>query len=131
MTPAVFINSARVPFVDLIGSCFKRYETRTRNMLGRFLGQRVLIVETGRGKPLVRFSAEIDGVIVVRSRSAWEKYRQDACIPLGSEYDWHDGTKVKWLYRLRNVRPLGPFPLPDSCRRHGRTWAEFDGKISC
>ena len=131
MTPAVFINSSRLPFVDLIGSGSKLYETRTRNMLGRFLGERILLTETGNGCPVIRYSAEIECIIAVYTRSAWEKYRQDACIPLGSEYDWQDGTKVKWLYRLKDVRPVGPIPLPQDARRHGRTWAEYNGKISC
>ena len=130
MIPAVFINCRRIPFVDLIGSGSKPYETRTRNMLGRFIGEQILLTETGKGDPVVRFSAIVDSVIPVRSRSEWERYRQVACIPVGSEYDWKDDTKVKWLYHLANVRPVTPFPLPKDAVRHGLTWAEYDGDIS-
>ena len=130
MIPAVFINDRKIPFTDRIFSLDKLYETRTRNMLGRFLGDEVLIVRTGKGSPLVVGTARIDCVIAVYKRSVWEKYRQDTCIPAGSEYDWQPATKVKWLYRLTDVRPVEPFPLPQDSRRHGRTWAEYDGKIS-
>ena len=131
MTPVIFINSSKIPFVDLIGSGSKPFETRTRNMLGRFIGERILIAETGKGSPVIRFSAVIDYAVEVHTRSAWERYRQDACIPVGSKYDWNENTKVKWLYHLTDVRMIGPVPLPQDARRHGRTWAEYDGEIPC
>lgn len=129
MIPAVFINCRQHPFAQEILSGRKLYETRTRNMLGRFLGDRILIVETGNGSPLVVGSAMIDCIISVRTRPAWNRYRQDACIPVGSSYDWQPDTKVKWLYRLKDVRKVDPFPLPQDARRHGRVWAEYNEEV--
>lgn len=132
MIPAIFINDSKLPFTDLILSGDKMYETRTRNMLGRFLGDDVLIVRTGKGDPLVVGSARIDCIIKVWIRSAWETYRPDTCVPLGSEFDWKPATKYKYLYRLTDVRSFDhPFTLPQDARRHGRTWAEYDGEIPC
>lgn len=129
MIPAVFINCKRHPFIDLILRHIKLYETRTRNTLGRFLGVRVLLVETGHGRPIVKGSAVIDCIHTCFTRDAWETVRPSACIEAGSSYDWQPDTKKKVLYYLTDVRPCDPFPLPDTCRRHGRVWAEYEGSV--
>ena len=132
MTPVIFIHcTRRTPFVSLIMSGIKQYETRTRHslkgLLSWALGERILIAETGHGDPLVRCSAVIDHYVVVYTREQWEEYLQYSWVPVGSEYDWKPGTKAKYLYHLSDVRPVEPFRLPRSCRRHGRVWAEFSG----
>ena len=125
MTPVIFINCTAQSFVDDIMGGLKQYETRTRNTLGRFIGERVLLAETGHGRPLVKCSAVIDQVISVHTREAWEEYLEASWIPVGSKYDWQPDTKVKWLYHLTNVKPVVPFRLGPDCRRHGRVWAEL------
>ena len=132
MTPVLFIHCTRhEPFVAWIMARIKQYETRTRNTLKKlldvWLGERVLIAETGSGDPLVRCSAVIDEIVSVTTPEEWERYRQVSYIPFGSNYDWKSGTKVKYLYHLSDVRPVEPFRLSRSCRRHGRVWAEFYG----
>lgn len=129
MIPAIFINCKRYPFIWHIITGTKKYETRTRNTLGRFLGERVLLVETGHGKPIVRCSAVIDRIVEVHTEDAWLPYIMDADISNGSEYDWQPDTKKKVLYHLTDVHQVEPFPLPDSCRRHGRVWAEYEGRV--
>ena len=126
MIPAIFINCKEFPFVDLILRLEKLCETRTRNTLGRFLGERVLLVETGHGKPMVKGSAVIESIHECFTREAWETCRASACIEAGCSYDWQPDTKKKVLYYLTDVKPCDPFPLPDSCRRHGRVWAEYE-----
>jgi len=123
MIPIIFINCSRFPFIRKIMRFLKLYETRTRNMLGSFLGQRVLLAETGHGRPLVKCSAVISEVIAIRSREEWNKYRKACAIPARSQYDWKPWTKVKWLYRLTDVQPVDPFVPPEDVR-HGRTWME-------
>ena len=59
MAPVVFINCSRFSFVDQIMSGMKLYETRTRDTLPRFLGDRILIAETGHGKPIIRAVATV------------------------------------------------------------------------
>lgn len=125
MTPVIFINCSAEPFVTDIMGGLKQYETRTRNTLGRFLGERVLLAETGRGRPLVKCSAVIDHVIAVYTREEWEKYLQFTWIPVGSSYDWQPDTKVKWLYHLSDVKPVVAFRIGPDCKRHGRVWAEL------
>lgn len=127
MTPVIFINCSKYPFIDDIMSSLKEYETRNRNTLGRFLGERVLLAETGSWAPLVRCSAEIDEVISVYTPERWEHYLSQTWVPVGSSYDWQPDTKVKWLYHLKDVRPVAePFRLPQHSVRHGRVWAEYE-----
>lgn len=130
MTPVIFINCSREPFIDWIISGGKQYETRTRNSLKSLMSwavcERILLAETGNGAPLVRCSAVIDCVIAVHSREEWEKYRQETVIPVNSQYDWKPGTKVKHLYHLSDVQEVTPFRL-ESGRRHGRVWMEYEG----
>lgn len=129
MTPVIFINCKVEPYIDDIMCHLKEYETRNRNTLGRFLGERVLLAETGSGAPLVRCSSVIDQIISVHTREAWEEYLGQTWVPVGSKHDWQPDTKVKWLYSLSDVRPVEPFRLPSSCRRHGRVWAEYEGSV--
>lgn len=132
MIPAIFINCSRHPFIRQIMNFDKLYETRTRNTMKKlmesYLGERILLVETGNGDPIVRCSAVIDNVIAVYTKSDWEKYLPYT-MTAGTEYDWQPSTKVKWLYHLVDVKPVKPFALPRSCCRHGRVWAEYEGGI--
>lgn len=129
MTPVVFINCTVEPYVDDIMCYLKQYETRNRNTLGRFLGERILIAETGHGTPLVKCSAIIDQIISVTTKEEWDEYLEQTWVPVGSKHDWQPDTKIKWLYSLTDIKPVEPFRLPKSCRRHGRVWAEFEGMV--
>ena len=126
MTPIIFINSKNTPFVDQILSGRKRYETRTRNTLRQFIGHRVLLAETGNGRPVVRCTAVITEVIEVISQWEWiHTYRKHTGIRSGSRYDWQPDTKVKYLYRLAGVVACHPFTPPEDIR-HGRVWMEYN-----
>lgn len=132
MIPAIFINCSRHPFIRQIMDFDKLYETRTKNTMKKlmesYLGERILLVETGNGDPIVRCSAVIDHIIAVYTQSEWEKYLPYT-MTAGTDYDWKPNTKVKWLYHLSDVQPVTPFILPKSCRRHGIVWAEYEGGI--
>lgn len=125
MIPVVFVNCRRQPFVSDIAARRKLIETRTRNTLRAVAGRRVYIAETGNGSPVVRCSAMIGHPVPVRSMEGWEQYRELACIPAGSQYDWKPETVVKWLYPLYNVEPIAPFVPPEDVR-HGRVWMEYN-----
>ena len=124
----VYINCDEVPFVDSIISMDKVLETRTRNMLQALVGRHILLAETHRGRrPVIRCWATIGHPLSIRSREEWEKYRNLACIPSGSKYDWQPDTSVKWLYPLYDVRACEPHTVPEGVEiiRHGRTWFEY------
>ena len=126
MIPAIFINCSDRPYIDSIMNSTKKYETRTRNtlkaLLSWSLGERVLLVETGHGIPVVRCSAVIDRITEVYCEDTWKKYVKDADILPGGKYDWKPDTKKKVLYHLTDVQPVKPF-APEG-KRHGRTWME-------
>ena len=127
----IFINCQVEPFVQDIMDYLKQYETRNRNTLGRFLGERILIAETGHGSPLVKCIATIDEIISLTTKEDWDEYLEVTYVPVGSKYDWQQDTKKKWLYHLTDIRPVKPFRLPKDCPRHGRVSAEYNGSIPC
>lgn len=122
---AIFINCKDQPFIRKIFDRDKLFETRTRNMLKRFAGQRVLLVETGNGAPMIRGSARCGVGCPVTSAEQWDAIRTTTQVPAGSKYDWKDDTKIKWLYPMFNPVECEPLPLPADAVRHGRTWAEL------
>lgn len=124
MIPILFINCRLVPFVQFIMNRTKIYETRSRNTLRSLVGKRVLIAMTGKGHSVVMCSAIISNAFPVSSLHEWDMFRSCTCVPKGSQYDWTEKTKVKWLYELSDVCPV-PFPFhPSEGIRHGRTWME-------
>lgn len=127
MIPIVFINCRQYPFLNEIIQGRKIYETRTRNTLTGLLGKKVLLAETGHGKPIVKCSATISTLLTVTSARQFEKYRTSTRIEEGSEYDWTDETRIKYLYKLENVRSFDEF-VPENGKRHGRVWMEYNGQ---
>lgn len=129
MIPVVFVNCSSVPYVDMILSGKKVFETRSRNTLKSLVGRRVLIAETGKGSPVIRCSARITTAFTLENSFAWNMFRDYTAVPEGTTHDWKEGTKVKWLYELSSVRPVSvPFVLPSDSIRHGRVWAEYTHK---
>lgn len=125
MIPIVFINCKDVPFVDLIISENKIFETRNRDTLGGLVGRRIYLAETGHGKPVVKCVAEIFKPTVVREKEWFQWFRESTCIPCGSKYDWKDDTKCKYLYPIGYVERVDPF-IPKEGKRHGRVWMECE-----
>ena len=126
MTPIVFINGSKIPYVDLILSGKKKFETRTRNTLKALVGQRVYIAETGKGKPVIRCMATIGEPLKILTNAVWDAFRERTCVPVGSPFDWKPDTKIKWIYFLRDVTPVEPFTPPEG-KRHGIVWMEYEG----
>lgn len=127
MIPVIGINSSSAPFMDDIGARLKILETRSRNMLKRFVGQRVILAETRQGGYLALYSVIIRSAMAVRSREDWDALRPLHRVPIDNDFDWKPDTKVKWVYELSNIRYLHPFTVPEGVR-HGRTWMEYNKK---
>lgn len=120
----VWINSSSAPFLDDICLRRKPFETRTRNMLGSLVGERVVFAESARGARLARCSGVIRSVRTVTSWDEWDALRPLHRVPADSKYDWKPDTKIKYLYEISNIRVLRPFRIPKGIINHGRTWAE-------
>lgn len=117
----IFINCKTIPFIDYILIGAKQYETRSRNMLSRLLGERVALIETGKGRAIIRGYATIDRYTTLYHNSL--DARKSAWI-FGTPYDIPDGGK-KVFYHLKNVARCRPYELPDERINHGRAYTEF------
>ena len=120
----IFINSSgRVKYAEEIVAGHKRIETRSRNMLRSLVGERVAIVRTGRGRPMIIGYATITAGIFC-TKELYETVREFTLVPKGSKYDVTD--KGKWLYQLDEAEECEPYPLPADAVRHGLSWCEFE-----
>lgn len=126
MIPVIGINSSSAPFMSDIGARRKTLETRSKNTLGCFIGQRVYLAETMRGGYTAMYSAVIRSARRVETAEEWEALRPLHRVPAGNRYDWKPETRCKWVYELSGIRRLRPFRVPEG-RRHGRVWMEYAG----
>lgn len=105
--PAIYVHGV---YADLIVSGEKTIETRTRDMLKRFVGQRVAVIRTSHPR-----QSEVVGEVTIE-RKAFESaqdldlLRWRTLIPCGDKYDCKGGGK--WCYYLKDAaRHDKPVPL--------------------
>jgi len=120
MTAAIYVNQSRsIPYADAITAALKPVETRSRDMLGRFVGQRVLIIRTMHGKP----SEIIGSVRISRKRfcsaAELDGMRDQTLIPPGSKYDCRG--RGKWCYFLTGAIKYARPVLLSDCNVTQRT----------
>lgn len=127
MTPIVFINCTEYPYVHAIMAGLKTFESRNRRTLDELIGKRVMIAETGHGKPIVRCWVTIGEPVRIENYDAWEVLRNFHRVPYSSHHEWNQDTKRKYLYILRDVHEVEPF-IPPKGKRHGRVWMEYNEK---
>lgn len=119
-------NSIGIPYADAIVNGSKTVETRTRDVLGRFVGNCVAIVRTRDRHP-----ADIVGVVHISHKKFCTKdeldgMRDKTCIPPGSKFDCNG--KGKWCYFFdESMKMLKPIPLSDVVVvRRNMSWCEFE-----
>lgn len=118
-------NTRATKYAEAIAKAYKPLETRTRDMLGKLLGERVAIIRTGLGLPATVVGyATIVSKRWVEAGAEWEGLRDQHLIPPGSKYDCNG--KGKWCYLMAAAEPCDPFPVPADRINHGRAWCEFD-----
>lgn len=122
----IFINCSIFPFLWAIMTGKKLYETRTRNTLKNYIGKRIMLCQTGKGKKLVMCFATIESVLCITDPVTWKRYRKQCYIKKGSTYDYVPGTK-KYLYKLTNIEIIKPF-VPKEGKRHGRIGMDYNGR---
>ena len=113
MMTAIYVHDTRaIPYSIAIASSIKPIETRTRDVFGRFVGQRVLIIRTRDGHPAdVIGSAFIAGKRFY-SAAELDAMRDQTLIQPGSMYDCK--KRGKWGYHMTNaVKFSEPVPLSD------------------
>lgn len=111
--PAIYVHDTKeTPYALWIVKGEKPIETRSRNVLGKFVGERILVIRTRSGHP-----AEVIGeASMINSRfytnAELDAMRNLTLIPKGSKYDCTG--KGKWCYWLANVTEYEkPIPLTE------------------
>ena len=112
--PGIYVHdTVDTPYAEWIMCGAKTIETRTRDVLGKFVGKRVLVIRTGRG-PNWGPKAEVIGSVYIRAKEFLDadqlnERRGETLIPSGSKYDCHG--KGKWCYYLSDPMAIVPIPL--------------------
>jgi len=94
------INSRTIPFAQLIVDGFKTLESRKTNSLKPYIGKRVAIVQTGKGKALAIGAATIGRPFIVDSK-LFRELESRHFVAANSEFDIIEGS-IKYLYPLEN-----------------------------
>ena len=92
------INDNDYPFTELIFAKNKTIETRKTKSLHPYIGQRVGIVRTGKGKATLVGFVTIGEPIYYRTEEEFRKDENKHCVYAGSKYDI--GDEGKWGYPI-------------------------------
>jgi hypothetical protein len=92
------INDKNYPFTELIFSKNKTIETRKTKSLHPYIGKRVGIVRTGKGKAMLVGFATIGEPIRYDTKEEFRRDENKHCVHTGSEYDI--GNDGKWGYPI-------------------------------
>lgn len=106
----IFINCKDTDFIARILCGSKTLETRNKNTLKAFVGERVALIETGRGRQILRGYATISA----SEKLGYEDFRfydRFHAVPYGSKY-YCKRNGHKWAYSLINVEYCKPVVLP-------------------
>ena len=104
-------ETKKEPYATQIVTGKKMIETRTRNTLGKLVGERVLIIRTRSGhKTDIIGSATIEEAVWYCDFTL-DHMRELTCIPEGSKFDTHNGGK--WCYYLFDPVEFEPILLED------------------
>lgn len=122
---AMFVNEDEWIYAKAIVYGYKTIETRSRDMLGKLVGERVAVIRTRHGKkPMVIGYVTIGYRYYEDNLDDLDRLRIDTLIQPGGKYD----GKPRWLYSLYKAEALPRnewYPLPENAVRHGRSWAEW------
>lgn len=111
MTAAIYVHETRaIPYAHAIVQGYKPIETRTRDVLKAFVGQRVLIISTRSGHKSTVIGAVTITDKAFLSASALDDARNQTLIPPGSKFDCKG--RGKWCYYLSEPETFNePIPL--------------------
>jgi hypothetical protein len=104
----IYINCSKYPFIRWIKEHKKLFETRNKNTLKQFIGERVYLIETGKGKNIVSCSCVIESVMIIDNLKQWAEMRKYTKIRKNSMYEMKQGKK-KYLYKITDIMPCEPF----------------------
>ena len=103
--PEIGINvrsDGNVDYADLIVDGKKKLETRNSDSLRPYVGKRVSIVKTGKGRAYAIGVATI-GEPIEADEEQFRKLEKEHLVPAGSKFDINSGT-TKFLYPMINAK---------------------------
>lgn len=92
------INDRDYPFTELILSGVKTIETRKSTTLHPYIGRRVGVIRTGKGKAMLVGFITIGEPIRYNSEEQFRRDESKHCVAKGSRYDID--TAGKWGYQI-------------------------------
>lgn len=104
----IHINCKEKGYVGMILASIKTIETRNKPTLRRYVGQRVGLIQTGKGK------AKLVGYATIEKEVIWDnerRFRDDYFyhrVEKGSVYDF---KTIKYGYNLIDVEPCKPIDV--------------------
>ena len=110
-TIGININDKTQNFTDQILSGEKTIETRDTDSLRRYVGQRIGIVRTGKGKATLVGYADIGEPIVYNNANEFRADQDKHLVEERSKFDIKSGEK-KYGYPLTNIQSIDPIEIP-------------------
>ena len=101
------INDKDYPFTEWIFSGIKTIETRRTKSLHPYVGQRVGVIKTGKGKATLVGFATIGTPIYYKTKAEFRKDENKHRVYEGSQYDIDDIGK--WGYPI--INPVRVMPI--------------------
>jgi hypothetical protein len=103
--PEIGINvrsDGNIDYADLIVDGKKKLETRNSDSLRPYVGKRVSIVKTGKGRAYAIGVATV-GEPIEADEEQFRKLEKEHLVPVGSKFDIYPGT-TKFLYPMINAK---------------------------
>ena len=109
VTRGVNINDKSQPFTDQILSGQKTIETRATDSLRPYVGKRVGIIRTGKGKALLVGFMDIGVPVIYRTKAQFRADFQKHLVGDKGKFRFRKGGKVG--YPVTNVTRCEPVPI--------------------
>lgn len=100
------INDKDYPFTEWIFLGLKTIETRRTSSLHPYIGKRVGVIRTGKGKATLVGFITIGNPIYYKTEEEFRKDENKHCVHAGSVYDIN--SSGKWGYPIINPRQVEP-----------------------
>lgn len=113
--------NVRAPFARLLANGTKKIETRRYKVPDHYLGHRIAIIETGKGKAKIIGSAELTGWYTYRDRDHWHRESGLHLVERGSDFDWLDDSP-RYGWKVSDAKLLAS-PV-DAPSKRGLVWCK-------
>ncbi len=110
VTMGINVNDSENPWTDLILDGKKTIETRNSNSLKAYIGKRVGVIQTSKGKAKLVGFVTVGEPIVYQSQEDFQKDESKHLVSSSSSFKF-PGTGVKYGYPLYNPTRCDPIEI--------------------